>query len=89
MWMDTCTNNLDTVRLTHANIWESMGKPCSWTQFVKGRIFYYKSLENPYQYHKSHKKSYEVLQVTCVRLNVQQIEGSYDKIIMTLAPSYT
>ena len=41
--------------LTHANVWESMGKPCSCTQFIKCRIFYSKSRENPYQ----------VLQVTC------------------------
>ena len=43
------------VRLTHANAWESMGKPCSCAQFIKSRIFYCKSRENPYQ----------VLQVTC------------------------
>ena len=41
--------------LTHTNVWESMGKPCSCTQFIKSRILYSKSLENPYQ----------VLQVTC------------------------
>ena len=28
--------------LTYANEWESMGKPCSCTQFIKSRIFYYK-----------------------------------------------
>ena len=43
------------IHLTHTNVWESMGKPCSCTQFIKSRIFYYKSRENPYQ----------VLQVTC------------------------
>ena len=42
------------IPLTHANVWESMGKPCSCIQFIKSRIFYYKSRENPY----------EVLQVT-------------------------
>ena len=26
------------IRLTHANVWESMGKPCSCTQFIKSRI---------------------------------------------------
>ena len=25
--------------LTHANVWESMGKPCSCMQFIKSRIF--------------------------------------------------
>ena len=52
------------IRLTHANVWESMGKPCSCTQFIKSRIFYYKSRENPYQYCKSRENPYQVLQVT-------------------------
>ena len=41
------------IRLTHANVWESMGKPCSCMQFIKSRIFYCKSRDNPYQYYKS------------------------------------
>ena len=40
------------IHLTHVNVWESMGKPCSCMQFIK---IYYKSCKNPYQ----------VLQVTC------------------------
>ena len=52
------------IRLTHANVWESMGKPCSCTQFIKSRIFYYKSRDNPYQYYKSRENPYQVLQVT-------------------------
>jgi len=27
------------IRLTHANVWESIGKPCSCMQFIKSRIF--------------------------------------------------
>ena len=63
-----------------------MGKPCGCIQFIKSRIFYYKSRENPYQ----------VLQVTqefvsgttsCARCN--EIEGLYDKIIIAIVPSYT
>ena len=46
---------LSIICLTPVNVWESMGKPCSCTQFIKSRIFYYKLRENPYQ----------VLQVTC------------------------
>ena len=88
------------IRLTHANVWESMWKPCSCTQFIKSRIFYYKSRENPYQYRKSHENPYQVLQVTresvsgttshvrCV-WTCNEIEGSYDKIIITIVPSYT
>ena len=53
------------IRLTHANVWESMGKPCSCTQFIKSRIFYSKSRKNPYQYYKSRENPYQVLQVTC------------------------
>ena len=60
--------------LTHANVWESMGKPSSCTQFIKRRIFYYKSHENPYQ----------VLQVTC-----DEVKALYDKIVITIVPSYT
>ena len=47
------------IRLTHANVWESMGKPCSCTQFIKSRIFYCKSRENPYQYCKSRENPYQ------------------------------
>ena len=64
------------IRPTHANVWESMGKPCSCMQFIKSRIFYYKPRENPYQYYKSHENPfryykscenpYQVLQVMCV-----------------------
>ena len=43
------------IRLTHTNVWEPMGKPCSCTQFIKSCIFYSKSRENPYQ----------ILQVMC------------------------
>ena len=47
------------IRLTHANVWESMGKPCSCMQFIKSRIFYCKSRENPYQYYKSRENPYQ------------------------------
>ena len=53
------------VRLTHANVRESMGKPCSCTQFIKSRIFYSKSHENPYQVLQVSENLYQVLQVTC------------------------
>ena len=52
------------IHLTHTNVWESMGKPCSCMQFIKSRIFYCKSRENPYQHYKSHENPYQVLQVT-------------------------
>ena len=51
------------IRLTHVNVWESMGKPCSCIQFIKSRIFYCKSRENPYQCYKSLENPYQVLQV--------------------------
>ena len=65
--------NINTfiIHLTHANVWESMGKPCSCTQFLKSRIFYYKSRKN----------SYQVLQVTCaaseraMKLKVRMIKS--------------
>ena len=46
------------VCLTYANVWESMGKPCSCTQFIQSCIFYCKSHENPYQYYKSRENPY-------------------------------
>ena len=67
--------------LTHANIWESMGKPCSCTQFIKSRIFCCKSHENPYQYYKSRENPYQVLQVTraasehAMKLKVRMIKS--------------
>ena len=42
-----------------------MEKPCSCIQFIKTRIFYWKSRENLYQYYKSHENPYQVLQVMC------------------------
>ena len=51
------------MHLTHANLRESMGKPCSCMQFIKSRIFFCKSHENPYQYYESHENLYQVLQV--------------------------
>ena len=33
-------------------------------------FFYYKSCENPYQYYKSREDLYQVLQVMCMRLNM-------------------
>ena len=64
MKLKVCVIKIIIIHLTYANtcIWESMGKPCSCTQFLKSRIFYYKSCENPYQYCKS---PCQVLQVTC------------------------
>ena len=78
------------IRLTHANVWESMGKPCSCMQFIKSRIFLLQVT----------RESISVLQVTwesvsgtasharCV-WTCNEIEGSYDKIIITVVPSYT
>ena len=67
-WKKLCTAlhtiHIFIIHLTHANVWESMGKPCSCTQFIKSCIFYSKSRENPYQYCKSRENPYQVLQVT-------------------------
>ena len=57
--------SLFIIRLTHDKVWESMGKPSSCMQFIKSRIFYSKSRENPYQYCKSRENTYQVLQVMC------------------------
>ena len=69
-----CSISIFSIRLTHANVCKSMGKPSSCMQFIKSRIFYYKSRENPYHYCKSRENPYhycksrenpyQVLQVT-------------------------
>ena len=72
------------IHLTHTNVWESMGKPCSCMQFIyKKPSFLLQVSENVYQYCKSCKNPYQVLQVTCIRFNVQW--GLYDKIIITIS----
>ena len=53
-----------------------MGKPCSCMQFIKSRIFYYKSRENPYQ----------VLQVT--RTTSESAMKSKVCMIKSLSPQY-
>ena len=56
VWLDRPARALlqIIIRLTHANVWESMGNPYSCTQFLKSHNFYYKSHENLYPYYKSH-----------------------------------
>ena len=61
---ETVISALLIICLTHANVWESVGKPCSCMQFIKSCIFYCKSRKIPYQYYKSHENPYQVLQVT-------------------------
>ena len=73
--------------MSNVNAWKSMGKPCSCMWFMKSRIFYCESCENPYQYYKSHEDLYQVLQVTraasecAMKLKV--------RMIITIVPSYT
>ena len=73
------------IRLTHANVWESMGKPCSCMQFIKSRIFYYKSRKNPYQYYQSRENLYQYckshvnpLSGTASHMLASKTEGAYD-----------
>ena len=93
------TNLLLIIRLTYANVQESMGKSCSCMQFILSDIFfYYKSCGNLYQYYKPHKNQYQVLQVTCavskcaMKLKICMINHShhsimlYRKIITRLLP---
>ena len=51
------------IRLTHTNVWRSMGKPCSCMQFIEAALFG-KLLDNLYQYYKSCENLYQVLQFT-------------------------
>ena len=54
-----------------------MGKPCSCTQFIKSCIFLLQVT----------RESVSVLQVTCAAS--ERAMSSYDKIIITIVPSYT
>ena len=59
------------------NVWESMGKPCSCTRFIKSRIFLLQVTRESVS-GTSH--------VRCV-CTCNEIGGSYDKIIITIVPS--
>ena len=87
IWTQTFWILYSIICLTHANVWESMGKPCSCMQFIKSRNFYYKSHKNPHQYYKSRENPYQYYKSRALRLNVQW--GSYDKIIINMVPNYT
>ena len=50
--------------------------------YKKPYFFYYKLPENLYRYYKSRKNPY-------LRLKCNEIEALYDKIIITIVPSYT
>ena len=50
-----------------SNEWESMGKPCICVKFIKSRIFYCKSCENPYLYYGYCKNPFQVLQLMPLR----------------------
>ena len=62
-------------RLTHTNVWESMGKPCSCMQFIY----------NPVQVMQE-SVSGTASHMHCV-WTCYYIEGSYDKLIITVKPS--
>ena len=56
----------------------------------KKPYFYCKLCENPYQHYKSYENLYQVLQVTCAASKrAMKSKVQYDKIIITIVPSYT
>ena len=59
-----------------ANVWESMGKPCSYAEFIV--FFYYKSPENV-----SGTTSHMHHVWTC-----NEIQSSYDKIIIIIVLNF-
>jgi len=60
-------------------------------QFIKSRVFYCKSRENPYPYYKSRENPYQLLQVThaaserAMKLKVCMIKSLSPYVV----PSYT
>ena len=69
------------IRLTHVNVWKSMGKPCSCRYFIKSRISYCKSHENLYQVQQVMHNASE----RAMKSEVCMIKS----IIITIVPSYT
>ena len=67
------------VRLTHTNVWESMGKPCSCTQFLKSHIFYCKYHHSTRLYHTSNSRE-------CMGVNGEalQLHAVYKKLYFLL-----
>ena len=65
------------IHLTHVTVWESLGKPCSCAQFIN---FTTSHARIRISYYKSYS----------LHLNVHnEIEGSYDRTIVTIVPNYT
>ena len=75
--------NSDTIyiiiRLTHANVWDSMGKPCSWMQFSEKPYFVLQVTRESVLGTTSHMR--------CV-WTCNEIKGSHDKIIISIVPSH-
>ena len=68
---DQCSFNIRYIRLTHVNVWEWMGKPCSCIQFNKCRYFYCKPRKNPYQcYIQVTLESVSVLYTSHTRIRI-------------------
>ena len=77
-----------------------MGKPCCCTQFIKSWIFTTSHTSVHIRYCKPREKPVSVLQVTWESVSgtasharcswtCNEIEGSHDKIIITIVSSYT
>jgi len=60
------------------------GEALQLLQFIKSRIFYCKSRENPYQYYKSRENPYQVLEVT--RAASERAMKSKVRMIKSLSP---
>ena len=67
--------------------YKSHGNPYQYCKSRENPYQYCKSRENPYQHCKSRENPYQVLQVKCTAS--EHAMGSYDKIIITIVPSYT
>ena len=78
-----CSHNIHIIRLTHTNVWERMGKPCSCTQFTKNRIFtlgHVRIRISTTTHARIHIRYYK-------SRVLREIKGSYDKINITIVPS--
>ena len=65
-------------------------KPYFYYKSRKNLYQYCRSHENPYQYCRSYENPYQVPRLTCTASErAIKVEGLYDKIIVTIVPSYT
>ena len=78
--------SLNIIRLTHTDVWESMGKPCSCIQFIRSCIF-----TTSHARIRISTTSYMRIRIRYCRSRVLHLNMQWDrsKIIITIVLNYT